>query len=173
MTSLFMISLLSALCILYAIFAHWQSQSMKTVEAGSTGNPSDCITRYSPITSYDNLIIDNKKLSAYKYICLSITGSCMKKVGINPGDVGIVRKFDKKFTLDDVKSGDILLIWLNDSKFKGFKMRIFESKKDAEYFKTYYYDEQGEKKYSTSPHHRDSIKGVFQYIIDKEQMGNN
>ena len=174
MTSSFaFFTLLLLLCLLYAAFAYWRSQPMTIVEAGSTGNTSECAVIHKPIAKYDKLMIGNKQLDMSLFISLNVTGSCMKKKGINPGDVVIARKIGNNFNFNNLKEGDILLIWLNDSKFKGYKMRIFESEENNNKLKTYYYDEEGNTQYSTNPHNKSSVKGIFEYIIDRNQVTQN
>jgi hypothetical protein len=91
-----------------------------------------------------------------------VKGKCMEPVKINEGSVQSVRIFNKheKANLANIlKANDIVLIHLNDKKFRGYKLRIVNHVSDSN-ANTYYFVN-GIKQESSKPHSLDSIIGII------------
>lgn len=95
-----------------------------------------------------------------------IQGECMIKIGINPKSVVSVRMFSDSSEKDNLREGDAVVIFLNDKKFRGYKVRIIETINDGK-AETYYFDKEGNKKPSSEPHSLINIIGV----VDFEESG--
>lgn len=103
----------------------------------------------------------------YKYRRFIIQGICMTKKRLYPNDIISVRIFSSE-DKSSLKSNDIALIFLNDDRFRGYKIRIVENIQGNE-VKTFYYDEDGNKKPSSKSHSLDSILG----IVDMDETQRN
>lgn len=81
------------------------------------------------------------------------------------GDIVGVKMFDEK-DKDSLlcKPGDMLLIFIDDEHFRGYKIRElgYATESNTEYY-TYHY-KNGIKTHSSRPHSIDSIKGVVMEI---------
>ena len=107
---------------------------------------------------------DGKLLTSADYQRITVSGNCMVPRGILSGQDLLVEKIKDGRDLS-LKEGDILLIHVPDKNL--YKIRAYEEKTDENpnVYKTYYYDEAGEKKYSSKPHKKDYIQGVVRYIL--------
>lgn len=108
-------------------------------------------------------IIMDKKLQYFV-----VKNKCMKPKGISNGDIIGIRMFDDNFRLDALEEGKILLIYLDNENFKGFKIR--EKGTQAMFgtaYDTYYY-KRGKKRKSSKPHAIETIKGVVTEVYCKE-----
>ena len=83
----------------------------------------------------------------------------MTKVGIRPESIVSVRMIPEK-EKNGLKSGDIVLIFLNDKNFRGYKIRIIKNI-DGNDANTFYYDENGNERMSSKSHTLVSIIGVI------------
>lgn len=100
-----------------------------------------------------------------------VKNNCMSVWGIYDGDVIGVRPFDDTFTVNDTKEGSILLIFLDDQYFRGYKIRekgMLENNGMA--YSTYHY-KGGKQHKSSKPHSIDSIKGVVVEVHGKTYIG--
>lgn len=90
-----------------------------------------------------------------------VKNQCMQIKGISEGDIVGVRMFDEKYNVHtSFKKGQILLIFLNDEHFKGYKIREQGDITDnGTGYYTYHY-KGGVQNKSSKPHSIDSIKGV-------------
>ena len=106
-----------------------------------------------------------KKYDASGYILVRADGSSMKRRGINNGDIVYARKFDDSFGKESIQPDDILLIHLDDERYKGYKIRVFKkySPDNADELETYYYDSEGEERISSLNHRLELVKGVVKY----------
>lgn len=100
-----------------------------------------------------------KKGIAYRYRRFVVQGDCMTKIGIQPKSIVSVRMFSNKNEKDALKPGDAVLIFLNDMKFRGYKIRVIK-RMDNDKAETFYYDESGNERASSEPHFLESIVGV-------------
>lgn len=93
-----------------------------------------------------------------------VHNECMVSRGIMPGDVIGVRMFSEDFTLSKTTPDDVMLIYLNDARFRGHKIRVRGEQDEAnQVCHTYYY--QGNRKVmSAHPHAERTIKGVVEDV---------
>ena len=91
-----------------------------------------------------------------------VKNDCMAPLHIYPGDVIGVELFNDDFGLNDVKQGDILLIFLDDKKFHGHKIRVMDFVENNT-FHTYYFvgDKHQE---SSEPHGFGTVRGIVREI---------
>ena len=98
---------------------------------------------------------------AYWYRRFVVQGECMTKRGIKPKSIVSVRMISND-DRNNLKSGDIVLIFLNDKKFRGYKIRIIKTV-DGNKAKTFYYDKNGNEKPSSESHFLVNIIGVVDF----------
>lgn len=91
-----------------------------------------------------------------------VKNNCMNPRHIYSDDVIGVQLFDDDFTLADVNQGDILLIYLDDDRFRGHKIRVMDYP-EGNAFHTYYFIG-GKIQNSSEPHAFDTIRGVVREI---------
>lgn len=101
-----------------------------------------------------------------------VKNQCMQEKGISDGDIIGVRMFkDEKSVLGLSKKDNILLIYINDERFKGYKIREQgEMTSDGLAFYTYHY-KGGVKSLSSRPHAIESIKGVVTEVYQRQYVG--
>lgn len=101
-----------------------------------------------------------------------VKNQCMQEKGISDGDIIGVRMFeDEKSVLNLSKKDNILLIYINDERFKGYKIREQgEMTIDGLAFYTYHY-KGGVKSLSSRPHAIESIKGVVTEVYQRHYVG--
>lgn len=95
----------------------------------------------------------------YKYRRFVVQGTCMKCREINPNELIDVRIFNSENEKLNLKHDDIVLIFLNDSSFRGYKIRAV-SQLDGYNALTFYYTENGDKIESSKPHALNNIIGI-------------
>jgi hypothetical protein len=110
-------------------------------------------------------VVRGKKYDASGYILVRADGSSMKRRGINNGDIVYAKKFDDTFKKDQIQPDDILLIHLNDERYKGYKIRVFRkyNSANADELETYYYDSEGDERTSSKNHRLELVQGVVKY----------
>lgn len=92
-----------------------------------------------------------------------VKNKCMSIKGISEGDIIGVRMLKDKHNWTP-KKGCILLIYLNDDHFKGYKIREQgDPTADGNAFNTYHY-EGGKRNQSSKPHSIASIKGIVEEV---------
>ncbi len=101
-----------------------------------------------------------------RYRRFVVQGECMIKIGIKPKSVVSVRMFSDDNEKNKLESGSAVLIFLNDKKFRGYKIRIIKNISDDK-AETYYYDKDGNEKPSSESHYLANIIG----IVDLEESG--
>lgn len=101
-----------------------------------------------------------------------VKNQCMQEKGISDGDIIGVRMFeDENSVLSLSKKDNILLIYINDERFKGYKIREQgEMTNDGLAFNTYHY-KGGTKSLSSRPHAIESIKGVVTEVYKRQYVG--
>lgn len=160
------------LCVSYAGFSYWHSSEpplLPVAEAGSTKESSQAFDGYEKtirISRSDKMTVNGVALNRKEYMPLVVKGDCMEHYkDLHQGDVVAARLFDDKFTKKNIQPGDVLLIWLNDDRYKGYKLRVFgDYTADANRLSTYYF-KGDERQNSSHPHHIESIKGVVKYKL--------
>lgn len=154
-----------SLIVLYAI-SNFFLYTLPIVEAG----PISGVKRTGLQRMHERINASYKKIIKQDVVCwyrrFFVQGECMTKIGIKPKSVVSVRMFSDDNEKDNLKSGDAVLIFLNDKKFRGYKIRIIKTI-SSDKAETYYYDEDGKEKPSTEPHSLINIIGV----IDFEESG--
>ena len=149
----------ATLILSYLIFGLIRN-SVPEVEAGPIANiaKTDFVNMGGKVRAAYSKIIGNRKVVYRNFV---VRGGCMEPRNIKDGDVISVRTFNKEQRKDvkaQLKEGQIVLIFLNNNEFHGYKMRIVKSLgEDAAI--TYYY-ENGVEKESSQPHFYKNIIGV-------------
>lgn len=123
-------------------------------------------------TYRDQFTINGKVLCSSEYYKLEVNGSCMEARKIYNGNVIFVKKFNKNFTRDDIKPNDILLIYLNDERYKGYKLRVMKKLNEANTSEvvTFYYDPDGTEHFSSHNHKLSNVVGVLKYQYNTSSM---
>lgn len=100
-----------------------------------------------------------------------VVNQCMKIKGISDGDVIGVRMFENESEIPIAnKPGQILLIYLDDEHFKGFKIREQgEMTDDGKSYHTYHY-KGGIRNKSSKPHSITSIKGIVEEVYQHRYL---
>ncbi|MDR1023403.1 MAG: hypothetical protein LBL94_09070 [Prevotellaceae bacterium] len=131
-------------------------------ESGQEGNP---IPVDKILFSKKKFVVQGKKYNSSDYILARADGVSMKKKGINSGDIVYAKKFDASFGRDQIKPNDVLLILLNDERYKGYKIRVYKrhNPKDKNDLETFYYDSDGNERVSSKNHRLDLVQGVIKY----------
>jgi len=109
---------------------------------------------------------NGRMIDAQNMMQVKVNGDCMAPIGINSGDILLVKKIDKNEDIDKViTKGDVLLIYLSDKRI--YKLRAFDSYEDSEksVLKTYRYDDNKIRKDSSKSHNRKNIIGVVEYNL--------
>ncbi|MDR0711116.1 MAG: hypothetical protein LBF67_02055 [Prevotellaceae bacterium] len=118
------------------------------------------------ILSYGKrFVVKGKKHDASHYILVRADGASMKRRGINNGDIIYARRFDESFGKDKIQPDDILLIYLDDDRYKGYKIRGCKkyNPNDESELETYYYDNDGNERVSSKNHKLEFVQGVVRY----------
>lgn len=102
----------------------------------------------------------------YNYRRFVVQGTCMKAIGIEPKSIVSVKMLDNNNRTFNLKEGDAILIFLNDHKFRGYKIRIIKELIGEE-AKTFYYNEDRSEHPSSENHTLVSIIGV----VDLKESG--
>lgn len=93
-----------------------------------------------------------------------VTGKCMEKANIKDGsivDVRIFNKDDRKHLNDFITQDKVVLIYLNDKNFRGYKLRIIR-KVENDRALTYYYQNEDQVE-SSKPHALKDIIGIVEF----------
>lgn len=141
--------------ILYLFLRRRRTVELLPVEAGPTADADEDFN--TPVSVRVGDMQMNASLQYY-----IVRNECMKPLHINSGDVIGVQLFDDHFTINDVKQGDILLIYLNDDKFHGHKIRVMDYAQ-GDSFHTYYFVGR-QPQDSSEPHAFSTIRGVVREI---------
>jgi hypothetical protein len=176
MTTVILILLLPLLIYAGATYFIEKISTLQWVEAG----PVDSVcwhnrSKVKMLTNRDIVRADNgnvKNISEYRQFAVS--GTCMEKRGIKSGGIVFVEMFEntdnaKKWEL--IKKDDILLIYLDDERYKGYKIRGFDGTdgNNSDRLMTFYY--QGDRKYESSQSHSISqIVGKVKFAVTPEEL---
>lgn len=138
-------------------FGSYILHTLPIVEAGPTiGVKRTGLRRNLNLNSAYTKVVDGH---TYKYRRFVIQGICMTQIGLRPNDIIGVQIFASNAEKTSLKQNDVALIFLNDNKFRGYKIRIVEKIQGNE-VETFYYDQDGNKKLSSKSHSLDSILGI-------------
>lgn len=141
--------------ILYLFLRRRETMYLMPVEAGPTADASEDFA--TPVRVGVGEMSINESLQYF-----IVRNDCMKPLHICSGDIVGVQLFNENFTIDDVKQGDILLIYIDDARFHGHKIRVMDYA-DDEAFHTYYFV--GKKPHNSSePHAFHTIRGIVREI---------
>ena len=132
--------------ILYLFFRRRRTMELMPVEAGPTADADEDFNTPVPVR--------------VQYFV--VRNDCMKPLHISSGDIIGVQLFDGDFTIADVKQGDILLIHLDDNRFRGHKIRVADYVQ-GDSFHTYYFVGR-QPQDSSEPHAFSTIRGVVREI---------
>lgn len=101
-----------------------------------------------------------------------VVNQCMQVKGISDGDIIGVRMLESGYDLlASSQQRRMLLIYLDDAHFKGFKIREEgEITNDGASFNTYHY-KGGVQNKSSRPHAITSIKGVVEEVYQRNYIG--
>lgn len=102
----------------------------------------------------------------YHYRRFIVQGDCMSCQGIKPHDVICVRLFNDEKEKTLLKQNDFVLIFLNDKKFRGYKIRRIKNLTN-DMAETFYYTHTGAEQPSSEPHALKNIIG----IVDLKESG--
>lgn len=92
-----------------------------------------------------------------------VKGKCMEPKGIEEGsivDVRILNSIERSSIKDQLKKDSIVLIYLNDDNFRGYKLRIIDEIRQNDVL-TYYY-KNNNKNNSSKPHSFKDIIGIVE-----------
>lgn len=133
---------------------------LPVVEAGTiSGKKSTGVSRASrPIMSaYEKI----EGSTTFRYRRFIVKGTCMVPLRINENDIIDVKLFNESYGVDKIKKDSVVLIFLNDKEFRGYKIRAVDYIDDS-YAYTYYFDSDQNRVNSSKPHSLKAIKGVVQ-----------
>lgn len=142
--------------IIYLYLKRRRRDFLFPVEAGPISDTNEDFTK--PVSVR---IGEMKKTPGLDYFL--VKNECMRPIGICPGDIIGVQLFGEGFTIVDVKEGDVLLIELDDEKFRGRKIRVMDHIEENA-FATYYYVGRKKRQASSKLHSFDSIRGVVREV---------
>lgn len=138
---------------------------MYPVEAGGTkGMATTDFNKKVEVNEPGMASLMNKELTYFV-----VQNQCMTPKHIYHNDIIGVKMFNKTFTVEQVKKGDVLLIWLDDRNFKGYKIRIKGDYDGAGAYETFYYEGEQIKK-SHQNHRISTIKGVVEEVIHRGEV---
>lgn len=154
---IYSILILVVILFVYSV-GNYLLYTLPKVEAGPiSGVSSTGLQRLS--TRINSSFYRNYNGIKYKYRRFVVQGMCMKGRGINPDEIIDVRIFNSKDEKNDLIPDNIVLIFLNDSSFRGYKIRAI-SKLDGDNALTFYYSEDGNRINSSKPHRLKNIIGI-------------
>lgn len=141
--------------ILYLFLRRRRMMELMPVEAGPTADADEDFT-----TPVSVRVGDMQMDASLQYFV--VRNECMKPLHISSGDIIGVQLFDNDFTIADVKQGDILLIHLDDNRFRGHKIRVMDYIQ-GDSFHTYYFVGR-QPQDSSEPHAFSTVRGVVREI---------
>jgi hypothetical protein len=103
------------------------------------------------------------------YIPFKVRNGCMSYVGINDGDICFAKKIhnlSRNNISTLIKSGDVLLLKINDGGTIKHKIRMVDKVLTADDIETFYFIKKGETIYkhkSSSNHQMNQVLGIVEY----------
>lgn len=176
MDSMILILIASCIFLPYMIYQYRKKKTaskhmmkLHQVEAGPTRQLFNKRIDLTPMVNVDmeGISID----PALQYFV--VKNQCMKIKGISEGDIVGVRMFDNGYNMQQLssKKNPMLLIYLDDKHFKGYKLREQgEITDDGMAYNTYHY-KGGIQNKSSRPHSLTSIKGVVVEVHQRHFIG--
>lgn len=171
MDSMILILVAAFIFLPYMMYLHRKKRKsnghlmqLRQVEAG----PTSRFLNHRDMMSMVNVNMGNISIDPELQYFV-VRNQCMQVKGISDGDIVGVRMFgneaDKNFP---EKEGLMLLIYLNDEHFKGYKIREKgELTADGTAYNTYHY-KGGVEHLSSKPHLISSIKGVVVEVHQRQ-----
>jgi TusA-related sulfurtransferase len=179
MITIYYIAALAFLVIIYILISRYSDVKAKPkldeVEAGPTGSMIMGRTRNyktMPLRPQDSLFAnDGTPISFQNYKQFVVKGTCMEAKKIYEGDIIIAELFNDGLSdnqkLEKINTGDILLIYLDDNKFKGHKIRVCSEKTEGKSFlKTHYFNKDKTVHPSSREHNIEEIIGVIRMKLN-------
>jgi len=161
------------LMVLYAVTSYYSDKLsfLEVVDAGPVVyhvNKANTNIKIKPLTSHDCIYTkEGKRVNLYDFQQFAVIGECMRAEGIEEGNVVLVKKFGVKESKQNlIKPKDVLVIYLNDKRYKGYKVRVFEDFDTDGSLKTFCYNEDGSLHNSSKNHQIDQVIGTVKFVID-------
>ena len=152
--------------LLYNSFRKQKEKKIICAEAGPTKDISRSIPCNNPFTFFDKITANGKVINEREYFPITVKGSCMERRNIFSGDILYVKKVNA-LSIEEkkeiIKEKDILLIYLPEKD--EYKIREFEDIDSENRAKTFYYNSDGSKHYSTFSHDFQRIEGIISYKV--------
>jgi len=171
------IILLLILLVVYVVSSYYSEKLsfLEVVDAGPVVHhtkKSNANIKIKPLTSHDCIYTKSgKRVNLSGFHQFAVIGECMQVKEIEEGNIVLVKKFDNKETKKDLlKPQDVLVICLNDKKYKGYKIRVFEGFDKDGSLKTFCYNADGSLHNSSKNHQIDQIIGVVKFVVDMNKM---
>lgn len=153
--SLMLATLLFGGHMLYTFLQRKKTVEVLPVEAGPTANASEDFP--TPV----RIRVGKMPMDAsLKYFV--VRNECMIPRHIYSGDLIGVQLLNDNFTISQIKKDDILLIRLDDERFRGHKIRVMDHVGD-DVFHTYYFVGKRQQA-SSEPHAFSTILGVVREV---------
>lgn len=181
MATLITIIVLFLILAIYAFSSYIYNRQYFPVIEDVEAGPLDFIEKQKEETEKDNLkplmvkdevlttSKDIVKISDYKQF--RVKGNCMRNRGIESGDIILAHIFKSDTEKEQLKKDDILLIYIDDERYRGYKIRIFDkySELSKNLLKTYCYTDEGEIHYSKRDHNIKNVFGIVKMKITKSE----
>ena len=171
MDSIILIIVSAIIFLPYIIYQYWAKNNhigrimqLYQVEAGPTKKYLKQKINLMSMVDVDmkDIVID----STLQYFI--VKNQCMKIKGISDGDIIGVRMFENGDNIPKTtKKGQMLLIYIDDEHFKGYKIREQgDITDDGTSYNTYHY-KGGIQNQSSKPHAITSIKGIVEEVYQR------
>lgn len=167
METVYFLIILLAVVVIYAYFniISGKQEFVQCVEAGPTLAIN--AKRLKELSFYDRhrtiQKTDGQEIDTSGMIRIVVKGNCMRPKNIESGAQLLVKKISEKESIcNQIKKGDILLIYLSDNDI--YKIRVFD-RYEGEDLVTYRYDDNGRRQDSSRNHKESSIIGIVKYRL--------
>ena len=174
------ILILLALLTIYVIFSYW-SNTLSVLEVAEAGPVNYFhkanFPRVKPLTNLDKVYTKSELINIYEYQQFAIHGSCMEERQVYNGDIILSKMFknsndkEKKKAIEN-KERPLLVIYLYDKNYRGFKIREFSRFLEDNGVETFYYNLDGSRRFSSKPHKMEQIVGLVEYVISASTVSN-
>jgi len=172
------ILILMAILTLYVLSSYW-SGKLSVLQVAEAGPASYFNKHNRPkikrLTDHDYIRSESELININEYKQLAVHGVCMEKRNIRNGDIILTKMFkkndDKKYIISQ-KQTPIVVIFLFDKNYKGFKIREFVGFREDGAVDTCYYNLIGERRNSSKPHKLEQIVGIVDYVRHTDTVSN-